>query len=98
MRRQDPTNVFLGVYHALFKPCYYVLHLLLPTGKNQLSAFSKALGKNRTSVNIQELIKVRGYLPKDIGIHSIRKGASTYAVNGIVGVSASIFAICLRAC
>jgi hypothetical protein len=42
-------------------------------------------------------MKVRGYL-LDIGVHSIRKGASTYAVNGIVGVSASISVIFLRAC
>ncbi len=32
-----------------------------------------------------------------ISVHSLRKGAGTFALNGIVGVSASVSAVCLRA-
>ena len=66
-------------------------------GGNQLSKFSKSLRKKKTDEDILGLLKARGYDVSDIGVHSIRKGAASYAANGIVGMCPSISAICLRA-
>lgn len=69
----------------------------LPLGGNQLQNFSKALRSARLGRDITEILAARGYTYQDIGVHSLRKGAGTFALNGIVGVSASVSAVCLRA-
>ena len=67
-------------------------------GGQQLSRFAKALNRNKAKDgHIRKLLLAHGYTPEDIGVHSIRKGAGTYATNGIVAMTPSISAICLRA-
>ena len=65
-------------------------------GGNQLSKFSKALHKATRTEEIRALLKAKGYEVSDIGVHNIRKGAGSFAANGVVGMCPSISAICLR--
>ena len=103
-----PKNVYVNLYNPFICPIYamglYTLLLekqhprdIFPGGQ-QLSRFAKALHRNKhRNSEIVQLLKAHGYSPDDIGVHSIRKGAGTYATNGIVAQTPSISAICLRA-
>jgi hypothetical protein len=67
-------------------------------GGAQLSRFAKALNRMKGSnARVVELLAAYGYTAADIGVHSLRKGAGSHAVNGIVGQSPSTSSICLRA-
>ena len=104
----DPKHVFANSRNPYICPIFalglYTLCLrqqdpveIFPGG-NQLSRFSKALRREKKdNKDILEMLRARGYDVSDIGVHSIRKGAGSFAANGIVGMSPSISAICLRA-
>ena len=104
----DPKHVFANTINpyicpifalALYTLCLRTQHPrdIFPGG-DQLSRFAKALGRQKAkNRDIMELLEAHGYGPGDIGVHSSRKGAGSYAANGIVGNSPSISSICLRA-
>ena len=103
----DPKHVFANTFNPYICPMYalgmYTLCLRYqhPTdifpGGQQLSRFAKSLHRNKHShKDIVKLLKSHGYEPSDIGVHSIRKGAGSYAMNGNLGQTPSISAICLR--
>jgi len=103
----DPKHVFANTVNPYICPMYalgmYTLCLrqqnpvdIFPGGQ-QLSRFAKSLHRNKHSHrDILKLLKSHGYDPSDIGVHSIRKGAGSYAMNGQLGQTPSISAICLR--
>jgi hypothetical protein len=63
-------------------------------GTNQYERFRKQL---QALVNMHQLeIRGMGVDPKDIGVHSIRKGAATYVCSGTT-CAPSIAAVCNRA-
>ena len=104
----DPKHMYANVLNPYLCPVYalavYTLCLrnqhpvdVFPGGA-QLSRFSKALNRQKGSnERIIETLSAYGYSPQDVGVHSIRKGAASYAANGIVAQTPSISAICLRA-
>ena len=104
----DPKHVFVNTVNPYICPIFalamYTLCLrtqdpleIFPGG-NQLSRFAKALGRKKSQSRlITQLLTAHGYDPSDIGVHSIRKGAGSYAANGIVAMCPSISSICLRA-
>ena len=103
----DPKHVFANTLNPYICPLYalgtYTLCLrkqhprdVFPGGQ-QLSRFAKSLAKTKgTTGSIKDLLEAHGYRPDDIGVHSIRKGSGSYAMNGILGQTPSISAICLR--
>ena len=104
----DPKHVYANTLNpyicpifalAMYTLCLKTQHVseIFPGGQ-QLSRFAKALNRAKSrNDDIVEMLRARGYAPKDIGVHSIRKGSGSYAANGIVGMTPSISAICLRA-
>ena len=104
----DPKHMYVNVLNPYLCPVYalgvYTLclrnqhYLDVFPGGAQLSRFSKALNRQKSSnVRIIDMLNAYGYSAQDIGVHSIRKGAASYAANGIVAQTPSISAICLRA-
>ena len=104
----DPKHVYVNTLNPYICPIFalgmYTLclkvqhHSEIFPGGAQLSRFAKALSRAKSrNAAIVDMLRTQGYTPEDIGVHSIRKGSASYAANGIVGMTPSISAICLRA-
>ena len=106
-RKLSPKNTYCNTIYPWICPIYalgmYTLcminqhHTDIFPGGAQVSRFAKSLLRNKDNKHIVDLLKANGYKPDDIGVHSMRKGAGTYATNGILAMTPSISAICLRA-
>ena len=106
-RKLSPKHTYCNTLYPWICPIYalglYTLCLsnqdptaIFPGGQ-QLSRFAKALNRNKDNKAMLDLLTANGYTPDDIGVHSMRKGAGTFATNGILAMTPSISAICLRA-
>jgi hypothetical protein len=65
-------------------------------GGRQASQFTKALKRSFDCEDGRRRLSLLGLSIKDIGSHSLRKGASTYALNGSAGGGPSSIAVLLR--
>ena len=90
----NPDNYLLCCVTAIFEYllCYPGLfkdeHSMLFPGPSQEERFSDNLA--RVLEKHKDELLTYGYVPSDLGVHSIRKGASTYASSGTTAAPSSI--------
>jgi hypothetical protein len=90
----NPDNYLVCCVTALFEYllCYPGLfkdeHSMLFPGPSQEGRFSEIL--SRTLEKHKDELKDLGFVPADIGVHSIRKGAGTYASSGTTAAPSSV--------
>jgi hypothetical protein len=90
----NPDNYLVCCVTAIFEYllCYPGLfqdeHAMLFPGPRQEERFS--LNLTNILVKHEEELRNLGYVPSDIGVHSIRKGAGTYASSGTTAAPSSV--------
>ena len=62
----------------------------------QSAAFGENLRKQLKALEERGVLRRFGRSPKDFGVHSFRKGSSTFATSGVVN-GPSIVSVCQRA-
>jgi hypothetical protein len=70
-----------------------ICHQQIFPGGDQLSKFGKILASFKKDPAISALLHVNGYDLSDISVHSLRKGAGSYATCGVVGMTPSTVAM-----
>jgi hypothetical protein len=106
-RRKDPFHIYANpiepvICNVLALGVYFLLHpnqsneQFLFDGESQNARYSSIQRSFCNSENGKKLLGIYGLEPSDIGTHSVRKGAATFACS--VSVSGpSIVSVCVRA-
>jgi hypothetical protein len=106
-RRKDPFHIYANpiepvICNVLALGVYFLLHpnqsneQFLFDGESQNARYSSIQRSFCNSENGKKLLGIYGLEPSDIGTHSVRKGAATFACSGSV-CGPSIVSVCVRA-